>query len=145
MKEKSQCAVHPEREVIGKCKYCGRELCNKCLTYSDSGYYSCKNGEACLSYQEDAMVSEHPESHPESLEKPISSKANSENKWEKRLPYIIGGVFAISGIILNMSNNANAADAFIQGSFAGMGGYVIGQIITNKIIKGKKANNKNNS
>ena len=46
------CYNHPGVKVSGICRYCGRELCQECLKYSEEGkYYSCKKESECLAYQ----------------------------------------------------------------------------------------------
>jgi len=38
-----KCAEHPQNDSIGKCRYCGNEICMLCLGGSGSGSYFCHN------------------------------------------------------------------------------------------------------
>lgn len=48
-----KCLRHPEKEAIGRCRYCGRHLCAACVVFnSRDKLFSCTRESDCMAYQE---------------------------------------------------------------------------------------------
>jgi hypothetical protein len=72
------CFHHSTKIAITKCHWCGRSLCDQCLTKnSDKNYYSCKNKNECIVFQ-----SKEYESNPNTAYFPVEMPSVSSSSNE---------------------------------------------------------------
>jgi hypothetical protein len=95
----NHCRNHPDREVLGVCKYCGYSYCFDCLVDAQNGFY-CKNEECRKKYQMEIA--------------PLNSSLEGSEMNKRDIAKLVCKIFGISIVLTIAETFSNLFNIYLR-------------------------------